>query len=177
LPPAGAPERARTDAAVRDLRMRLQPELQVRGVQPSAVRQGTGAKDCLTRWIKPLQELTCGPPNVRCGGSFSIPSNGSRFCLRLGSWAGSVCWPPWATFQMPVPEVPRTEGWPWPTFMVAGGVALGIALPLPEVFLADGRHGLGRRGAAKRLKGRRGSGCRAADRGARGRGDYSPESV
>ncbi|MGG5175454.1 GTPase [Pseudarthrobacter sp. J1763] len=39
--------------------------------------------------------------------------------------------------QMPVPEVPRVEGWPYPTLMIAGGVALGILLAmLGKVFAA-----------------------------------------
>lgn len=39
-------------------------------------------------------------------------------------------------FQMPVPEVPRVEGWPVPTLMVLGGVILGIFLAVTSKFLA-----------------------------------------
>jgi hypothetical protein len=55
-------------------------------------------------------------------------------------------------FQMPVPEVPRTEGWPWPTLMVAGGVLLGILLAITGRILGGWAARLRAKGAAKRLK-------------------------
>jgi hypothetical protein len=39
-------------------------------------------------------------------------------------------------FQMPVPEVPRVEGWPVPTLMIAGGVVLGIFLAITGQLIA-----------------------------------------
>ena len=39
-------------------------------------------------------------------------------------------------FQMPVPEVPRVEGWPVPTLMIAAGVVLGIFLAITGRFIA-----------------------------------------
>jgi hypothetical protein len=38
--------------------------------------------------------------------------------------------------QLPVPEVPRVEGWPVPTLMIAGGAVLGIFLALTGKFIA-----------------------------------------
>jgi hypothetical protein len=38
-------------------------------------------------------------------------------------------------FQLPVPDVPRVEGWPVPTLMIAGGVCLGIFLALTGKFI------------------------------------------
>ena len=37
--------------------------------------------------------------------------------------------------QLPVPEVPRVEGWPVPTVMIAGGVLLGIVLAIAARFI------------------------------------------
>jgi hypothetical protein len=39
-------------------------------------------------------------------------------------------------FQMPVPEVPRVEGWPVPTLMIAGGIVLGIFLAIAGQLIA-----------------------------------------
>jgi hypothetical protein len=55
-------------------------------------------------------------------------------------------------FQMPVPEVPRTEGWPWPTLMVAGGVSLGIALAITGRILGGWAARVRASKAGKRLK-------------------------
>ena len=38
--------------------------------------------------------------------------------------------------QLPVPEVPRVQGWPVPTVMIAGGVLLGIVLAIAAQFIA-----------------------------------------
>ena len=54
-------------------------------------------------------------------------------------------------FQMPVPEIPRTEGWPVPTLMVACGVVLGIVLALAAI-MAGAAAARGRAAAGKRLK-------------------------
>lgn len=52
-------------------------------------------------------------------------------------------------FQMPVPEVPKVEGWPLPTLMVLAGVVLGIFLAITSKFLAAAGAG-GRATAARR---------------------------
>jgi hypothetical protein len=38
--------------------------------------------------------------------------------------------------QLPVPDVPRVQGWPVPTVMIAGGVLLGIVLAIAARFIA-----------------------------------------
>jgi hypothetical protein len=40
--------------------------------------------------------------------------------------------------QLPVPEVPRVEGWPIPTLMIAGGAVLGILLAVTAKFITAG---------------------------------------
>jgi hypothetical protein len=42
---------------------------------------------------------------------------------------------------LPVPEVPRVEGWPVPTLMIAGGVVLGIVLAVAAKFIAGAAAG------------------------------------
>ena len=54
-----------------------------------------------------------------------------------------------AYFQLPVPEVPRVQGWPVPTVLVAGGVLLGIVLALAAKFIA-GAAARSRAAAARR---------------------------
>jgi hypothetical protein len=57
-----------------------------------------------------------------------------------------------AYFQMPVPEVPRVEGWPVPTLMIAGGVVLGIFLAVTGKFIGSGVAGRRSARARKRLR-------------------------
>jgi hypothetical protein len=51
---------------------------------------------------------------------------------------------------LPVPEVPRVEGWPVPTLMIAGGAVLGIVLAVAGKFIAGAAAGL-RAAARKKL--------------------------
>jgi hypothetical protein len=53
--------------------------------------------------------------------------------------------------QLPVPEVPRVEGWPVPTLMIAGGVVLGIVLAIAAKFIAAAAAGLRAAAARKKL--------------------------
>ncbi len=55
-------------------------------------------------------------------------------------------------FQLPVPEVPRVEGWPVPTVLVAGGVLLGIVLALAARFIAGAAARARARAARRRLE-------------------------
>ncbi|GAC1511774.1 MAG: hypothetical protein NVS1B16_02800 [Pseudarthrobacter sp.] len=57
-----------------------------------------------------------------------------------------------AYLQLPVPEVPRVEGWPLPTLMSAGGVALGIFLALTGKVIAAGGARARAAKARKRLR-------------------------
>ena len=53
---------------------------------------------------------------------------------------------------MPAPEVPRVDGWPVPTLMVAGGAVLGIFLALTGKFIAAGAARARAAAARKRLR-------------------------
>jgi hypothetical protein len=50
-----------------------------------------------------------------------------------------------------VPEVPRVEGWPVPTLMIAGGAVLGIVLAVAGKFIAGAAAGLRAAAAGKKL--------------------------
>lgn len=52
---------------------------------------------------------------------------------------------------LPVPEVPRVEGWPVPTVMIAGGAVLGIVLAGAGKFIAGAAAGLRAAAARKKL--------------------------
>jgi hypothetical protein len=54
--------------------------------------------------------------------------------------------------QLPVPEVPRVEGWPIPTLMIAGGALLGILLAITAKFITVGVAHTRATAARKRLK-------------------------
>jgi hypothetical protein len=54
--------------------------------------------------------------------------------------------------QLPVPEVPRVEGWPLPTLMIAGGALLGIFLAITAKFITAGVARARAAAARKRLK-------------------------
>ncbi|MEQ4566236.1 GTPase [Paenarthrobacter sp. CAP02] len=152
LPPAGAPERARTDAAVRDFvddastgapgpwRAAIRAVARDGREQlPDALDQAIAGTDLKTTkrpvWWALFNSLQWLAFVVAVGG--------------LG-WLGVLA--ALGYFQMPVPDVPRTEGWPWPTLMVAGGVALGILLAIVGRFLGRWAAKLRASGAAKRLK-------------------------
>jgi putative protein kinase ArgK-like GTPase of G3E family len=152
LPPAGAPERARTDAAVRDFADEASAgapgpwRAAIRGVArdgreqlPDALDQAIAGTD-LKATKRPLWWVLF---NTLQWLALLLALGGLGW---LGVLAGL------GYFQMPVPEVPRTEGWPWPTLMVAGGVALGIALAVAGRILGGWAARARASGAARRLK-------------------------
>ena len=53
--------------------------------------------------------------------------------------------------QLPVPDVPRVEGWPVPTLMIAGGAALGILLAVTAKFITAAAARMRASAARKRL--------------------------
>jgi hypothetical protein len=57
-----------------------------------------------------------------------------------------------AYLQLPVPEVPRVEGWPMPTLMAVSGVVLGIFLAITGRFIAAAAARMRAAAARKRLK-------------------------
>ncbi len=152
LPPAGAPERARTDAAVREFADEASAgapgpwRAAIRGAArdgrdqlPDALDQAIAGADLKTAkrplWWLLFNTLQWLALLLAVGG--------------LG-WLGVLA--VLGYFQMPVPEVPRTEGWPWPTLMVAGGVALGVLLAIAGRILGGWAARIRAAGAAKRLK-------------------------
>ncbi|KUM38935.1 GTPase [Arthrobacter sp. EpRS71] len=152
LPPAGAPERARTDAAVRDFADEASAGAPGpwRAAIRSAARDGREElPDALDQAIASTDLLAGKRPlwwllfNTLQWSALVLAAGG------LG-WLGVMA--ALGYFQMPVPEVPRTEGWPWPTLMVAGGVVLGIALAITGRILGGWAARARASRAAKRLK-------------------------
>ncbi|MFC8041195.1 GTPase [Paenarthrobacter sp. NPDC057355] len=152
LPPAGAPQRARTDAAVRDFadeassgapgpwRAAIRATARDGREQlPDALDQAIAGTDLKTAkrplWWLLFNTLQWIALLLAVGG--------------LG-WLGVLA--ALGYFQMPVPEVPRTEGWPWPTLMVAGGVALGVLLAIAGRVLGGWAARIRATGASKRLR-------------------------
>jgi GTP-binding protein EngB required for normal cell division len=136
LPPAGAPERARTDAAVRQFADDASSgapgpwRAAIRGAAregrerlPDALDQAIASTDLLAArksWWWPLFNLVQWLALLTVLGGLGW----------LGVLAGL------GYLQLPVPEVPRVEGWPVPTLMIAGGAVLGIFLALTGKFIA-----------------------------------------
>lgn len=158
LPPAGAAETARLDSAVRDFadtasegasgpwRASIRAAARSnRPTLPDALDQAIAAADLFSNrraWWWPV---------------FSI----LQWLALLGvvgglGWLGVLA--VLGYFQMPVPEVPRAEGWPLPTLMVLAGVAVGIILAVASRFIAAA----GARGRARRARKRLHEGVAAA---------------
>ncbi|MFF2843795.1 GTPase [Paenarthrobacter sp. NPDC057981] len=152
LPPAGAPQRARTDAAVRDFADEASAGAPGpwRAAIRAAAREGREQlPDALDQAIAGTDLKTAKRPlwwllfNTLQWIALLLAVGG------LG-WLGVLA--ALGYFQMPVPEVPRTEGWPWPTLMVAGGVALGVLLAILGRVLGGWAARARAAGAAKRLR-------------------------
>ena len=159
LPPAGAPERARTDAAVREFADAASDgapgpwRAAIRG----AAREGREAlPDALDQAIAGTDLMAAR--KSWWWGVFNVVQ-----WLALLTAVGGLGWlgvlAGLAYFQMPVPEAPRVEGWPVPTLMIAGGVVLGIFLALAGKFIGAGAAEARAARARKRLQGCRGRCC------------------
>jgi energy-coupling factor transporter ATP-binding protein EcfA2 len=152
LPPAGAPERARTDAAVRDFADAASDGAPGpwRASIRNAVRQGRD------RLPDALDQAIAGA-DLRAGrkswwwGVFNVVQ-----WLALLTAVGGLGWlgvlAVLGYLQLPVPEVPRVEGWPIPTLMIAGGVALGMLLAITAKFITAGAARARAASARKRLR-------------------------
>jgi GTP-binding protein EngB required for normal cell division len=136
LPPAGAPERARTDAAVRDFgdaasdgapgpwrAVIREAARDSRGQLPDALDQAIASTD-LKAGRKSWWWTAC---NVIQWLSLLVALGGFAW---LGLLAGL------GYLQLPIPGVPKVQGWPVPTLMVAGGVLLGILLAVAAKAIA-----------------------------------------
>ncbi|MGP0224240.1 GTPase [Paenarthrobacter sp. NCHU4564] len=152
LPAAGAPERARTDAAVRefaDTASEGAPGPWRASIRNAAREGREQLPDALDQAIAGTDLKASRRPawwmlfNVLQWTALLLAAGG------LG-WLGILAL--LAYFQMPVPDVPRTEGWPWPTLMVAGGVGLGIALGLLGRIISGWAARVRARGAGRRLR-------------------------
>ncbi|MET3903577.1 GTPase [Paenarthrobacter sp. 4246] len=152
LPPAGAPERARTDAAVRD----FADEASAGAPGPWRAAIRAVARDGREQLPDALDQAIAGTDLKAAQRplwwSLFNTLQWLAFVLAVGGlgWLGVLA--VLGYFQMPVPEVPRTEGWPWPTLMVAGGVGLGIVLAITGRILGGWAARVRASGAAKRLK-------------------------
>jgi GTPase Era involved in 16S rRNA processing len=152
LPPAGAPERARTDAAVREFADAASAGAPGpwRAAIRSAAREGRDRlPDALDQAIAGT-ELMAGRKSW-WWGLFNVIQ-----WLALVTALGGLAWlgvlAGLAYLQLPVPEVPRVEGWPVPTLMIAGGAVLGIVLALAGKFVAAAAAGLRAAAAGKKLR-------------------------
>ena len=145
LPPAGAPERARTDAAVRDFADAASdgaPGPWRASIRAQPGKAGNNLPDALDQAIAGA-DLRAGQKSW-WWGVFNVVQ-----WLALLTAVGGLGWlgvlAVLGYLQLPVPEVPRVEGWPVPTLMIAGGAALGILLAVTAKFITAPRHACGPR--------------------------------
>lgn len=136
LPPAGAPEQARTDAAVREFAEAASAgapgpwRVAIRG----AARGGSDRlSDALDQAIAST-ELSAGRTSWWWGVCNAVQWLALVTALAGFAWLGILA--ALGYLQLPVPEVPRIEGWPVPTVMIAGGVLLGIVLAIGARFMS-----------------------------------------
>lgn len=138
LPPAGAPEKARTDAAVREFADAASTGAP--GPWRAAIR--SAAREGRERLPDALDQAIAGTDldGNRASwwwGVFNVVQWLALLTVLGGlGWLGVLA--ALGYFQLPVPEVPRVEGWPVPTLMIASGVVLGIFLAVTGRFIAAG---------------------------------------
>lgn len=149
LPRAGAPERARTDAAVRNFADAASTGAPGpwRSAIRSAAREGREQlPDALDRAIAGT-DLRAGRTSWWWGVFNVVQWIALLTALGGVGWLGVLA--VLGYLQLPVPEVPRLEGWPVPTLMIAGGALLGIVLALAGRIFAS-MAARSRAGAARR---------------------------
>jgi GTP-binding protein EngB required for normal cell division len=138
LPPAGAPERARADAAVREFADSASEGAP--GPWRAAIRNA--ARTGRDRLPDALDQAIAGTDlgaNRRAWwwGAFNVVQWLALLTLVGGlGWLGVLAG--LGYLQLPVPAVPRVEGWPVPTLMIALGLALGILLAVTGRLIAAG---------------------------------------
>lgn len=152
LPPAGAPERARTDAAVREFADAASAGAP--GPWRAAIRGAArGGRDHLPDALDQAiagTELLAGRKSW-WWGPFNIVQWLALLAVLGGlGWLGVLA--ALGYFQLPVPEVPRAEGWPVPTLLIAGGVVLGIVLAMAGKVIAGAAAKARAAGARRRLQ-------------------------
>ena len=152
LPPAGAPERARTDAAVREFAD--DASAGAPGPWRAAIRGA--AREGRERLPDALDQAIAGTDLLAARKSWWWPVFNLVQWLALLTVLGGLGWlgvlAGLGYLQLPAPEVPRVDGWPVPTLMVAGGAVLGIFLALTGKFIAAGAARARAAAARKRLR-------------------------
>ncbi|MDN4643445.1 GTPase [Arthrobacter sp. PsM3] len=152
LPSAGAPERARTDAAVREFADAASDGAPGpwRAVIRAAAREGREQlPDALDQAIAST-ELKAGR-KAWWWRAFNIVQ-WLALLTALGGFAWLGVLAALGYFQLPVPQVPLVAGWPVPTVMIAGGALLGIVLAVLAKFIAAAAARARGAAARKRLK-------------------------
>lgn len=138
LPPAGAPERARSDAAVRQFADAASDGAP--GPWQATIR--AAARQGRDRLPDALDQAIAGADLAAdrkswWWGAFNVIQWLALLAAVAGlGWLGVLAG--LGYLQLPVPQVPRVEGWPVPTLMIAGGVALGILLAVTAKFISAG---------------------------------------
>ena len=152
LPPAGAPERARTDAAVREFAEAASAgapgpwRAAIRG----AAREGKDRLPDAVDQAIASTNLSAGRKSWWWGAFNAVQWLALATAVAGFAWLGVLA--ALGYLQLPVPEVPRVEGWPVPTVMIAGGVLLGIVLAIAARFIAGAAAASRGALARKRLK-------------------------
>jgi GTP-binding protein EngB required for normal cell division len=151
LPAAGAPERARADAAVRHFADAAGAGAP--GPWRAAIRGA--AREGRERLPDALDQAIAGTDLAANRNSWWWQVFNVVQWLALLTALGGLGWlgvlAGLGYFQLPVAEVPRVEGWPVPTLMIASGVVLGIALALAGRFIAGAAARSRARKARRRL--------------------------
>ncbi|MET1063913.1 MAG: GTPase [Arthrobacter sp.] len=152
LPPAGAPERARTDAAVRAFADAASDGVPGpwRAAIRGAAREGREQlPDALDRAIA-ATELKAGRTSWWWAAFNVVQWFALLAALGGFAWLGVLA--ALGYFQLPVPEVPHVQGWPVPTVLIAGGALLGIVLAILAKLIAGAAARARGAAARKRLK-------------------------
>ncbi|WP_247045600.1 GTPase [Arthrobacter rhizosphaerae] len=130
LPPAGAPERARTDAAVREFADAASEGAP--GPWRAVIR--SAARDAREQLPDALDQAIAGTELSAGKKSWWWPVFNFVQWLALVTVLGGLGWlgglAGLGYLQLPVPEVPKAEGWPLPTLMILGGAVLGVFLAI-----------------------------------------------
>ncbi|MFP5311060.1 MAG: GTPase [Actinomycetes bacterium] len=151
LPPAGAPERARTDAAVREFADSASAGAP--GPWRAAIR--ATAREGRDRLPDALDQAIAGTDlgagrNAWWWAAFNVVQWLALLTALAGlGWLGVLAG--LGYLQLPVPDVPRTEGWPVPTLMIAAGLVLGIFLATTGRFISAAAARARSRKARRRL--------------------------
>ncbi|CAM3290636.1 GTPase Era [Arthrobacter ulcerisalmonis] len=151
LPPAAAPQRARTDSAVRAFAD--DASAGAPGPWRAAIRDA--ARAGREQLPNAVDQAIAGTDLQANKGSWwwSAVNVVQWLALVVGlagaGWLGVLAG--LGYLQLPVPAVPRVEGWPLPTLMILGGVLLGVLLAIAGGVVSAAAARLRGRNARRRL--------------------------